>query len=228
MCYRSSLRWFDKESSVRKTHHIPFVSKSGKFSASTLYFWKAYPEQVLFSLISTVYSRLLRISFKRKIRLDRRHRNDLIKVSIVYVLMKDDWIIDRFLGICKNSTKAAGNFAHFCVYHLDEDKRFVYSQAWRHANWLKFQVFGPSDKSSTKVLNGCHLLSLAEVISFDAPNQLPTWEPTLVDFWVSSRVLDFNDDSQRSSQEWESISDTSSYLSELHDSQANNSEWDSD
>jgi hypothetical protein len=181
MQYRTSTRWFDSGSSVRKTHHIPYVSISGKFSIHTLYIWKAFPEQVLFSMISTVYSRLLRISLKRNIKLTRRHRNDLVKVATVYTITKDDWVIDRFLGICKESVKKATGFVHFCVFNLDDDKRFVYSQAWQHAHWLKFQAYGPSDKSSKRINGGTHLRNFCEA------SDLYMWKTVsfkeLVNFW---------------------------------------------
>jgi hypothetical protein len=159
MEYRSSLSWFDNETSVRKFHSIPFVSKSGKFSIHTLYLWKAYPEQVIFSLVSTVYRRLLSIHWKRFSYANRRDLNNLLKISVLYVLTRDNWVIDRFLGMDRKgqTKKSITNFIHFFVSQLDEDKRFVYSQAYKQANWLKFQVKRPSDKSRDISNCGAHL-----------------------------------------------------------------------
>lgn len=189
MKVRSSLRWIDSGPSFsRKVHAIPYVSTSGKFSLNTLCFWKAHPEQVFTSVISTVYSRLLRISLKRKIRLSRFVRNSLMKVSIVYTITKDNWVIDRFLGIQKNSVKSANHFAHFCVFHLDEDKRFVYSQAFKQAHWLKFQVFRPSDKSSKRVSEGTHLRGLFSDGSFPGMCNGYTYQHCM-QFWNVQPIL---------------------------------------
>jgi len=49
------------------------------------------------------------------------------------------------------------NFTHYCVSALDENKRFVYGQAYLQANWLKFLVFRPSDKSIEMCDIGYHL-----------------------------------------------------------------------
>jgi len=89
--------------------------------------------------------------------------NVAFKTSILYVITRDNWVIDRFLGMASPkgaSIRAAENHITFCVYALDENKRFVYSQAYFQANWLKFQVFRPRDKSSEKVSTGSHLRSL--------------------------------------------------------------------
>jgi len=48
----------------------------------------------------------------------------------------------------------------YCVCELDDNKRFVYSQAYLQANWLKFQVFRPVDKSRNEVQIGTHLRNL--------------------------------------------------------------------
>jgi hypothetical protein len=159
MEYRSSLSWFDKRTSSRRFIAVPFVSKSGKFSIHTLMIWKAYPEQVLFSVISTIYRRLLCILLKRFGRLPRSLVNNCFKAAVYYSINKNDWFIDRFLGISRKMIpkKKAVNFVHYCVSNLDGDKRFVYSQAYQQANWLKFQVFRPSDKSREQSVFGSHL-----------------------------------------------------------------------
>jgi len=163
MEYRSSLSWFNKELSLRKFRAIPFVSKSGKFSLHTLCVWKSYPEQVLLSLISTVYSRILKILVKRFKIVSKRVMNIAFKTSIIYTITRDNWIIDRFLGMARHGgtpIKKIESFIHFCVYELDANKRFVYSQAYFQANWLKFQVFRPCDKSNKEVRVGTHLRNL--------------------------------------------------------------------
>jgi hypothetical protein len=88
--------------------------------------------------------------------------NSAFKISAVYVLTRDNWLLDRFLGMARKGLplKQVEKFTHFCVCELDENKRFVYSQVYFQANWLKFQVFRPRDKSSNKVSAGSHLRNL--------------------------------------------------------------------
>lgn len=163
MDLRSSVGWFEPSLSRKKFQSIPFVSRSGKFSAHTLCVWKAYPEQVLFSLIATVHSRLLSILRKRfGFALRSRLMNCSFKISIAYVLTRHNWLIDRFLGMSRkrSSIRNIEKHVHFCICELDENKRFVYSQAYFQANWLKFQVFRPRDKSSKRVKIGTHLKNL--------------------------------------------------------------------
>lgn len=160
---RSSISWFDPSSSQRKYRSVPFVSRSGKFSLHTLCVWRCYPEQLLASLSSTVYSRLLSVLRKRfGFALRSRLMNCAFKTAVTYTLTRHNWIIDRFLGMSRKGVpiKHIENHVHFCVSELDENKRFVYSQAYFQANWLKFQVFRPRDKSRDESRVGTHLRNL--------------------------------------------------------------------
>jgi len=85
------------------------------------------------SLISTVYFRLLRILRKRfGFSIRSRLMNCAFKISIAYVITRHNWLIDRFLGMSRKGTplKIIEKHVHFCVCELDENKRFVYSQAY--------------------------------------------------------------------------------------------------
>lgn len=191
MEYRTSIRWFSEHQSIRKMFQIPFISKSGKFSINTLYFWKAYPEQIFFSVISTVYQRLLKIMTKRHSRINRRFRDAIIKIAIVYAIIKDDTIIDRFLGMTRRGgapIKAISNYAHYCAVQLNEDKRFVYSQAFHQANWLKFQSRGISDKFSIKMCRSTHLRGLLLDGLVEQPSNIGQIYLDLIDFWVTCPV----------------------------------------
>jgi hypothetical protein len=215
MEYRSSCSWFESDSSVsRKFHSIPYVSKSGKFSIYTLYLWKAYPQQVIMSLISTVFARLLKIWRKRFGILYRGDLNTLLKISIVYVLTRDNWVLDRFLGMSrkgKSSKKAARGFTHFCVSKLDGDKRFVYSQAYKHANWLKFQVFRPSDKSREMIKCGSHLRNnFKDMDTFDNGYASSAFQIS-TDFWEVHKILSMD----REGIHYDSSSEFPDNLSEL-------------
>jgi hypothetical protein len=197
MKFRSSTRWFSQDLSFRKVFQIPFISRSGKFSVNTLYFWRAYPEQVFMSIVSTIFCRILAILRKRFKRVNRRLSDAIIKVATVYAINKDDYIIDRFLGMARPGTpkKLISNFAHFCAIQLDDDKRFVYSQALRRADWLKFQAHGPGDKSSKHMCHSTHLRNLLDG-SDGQPSNLGRYDKLkLMNFWESDRpVVSFDDE----------------------------------
>jgi len=119
--------------------------------------------------------------------------NAAFKTSIVYVLTKDNWVIDRFLGMSRKgkSIKSIENHTMFCVSELDENKRFVYSQAYFQANWLKFQVFRPRDKSSEKVNVGSHLRSLgiSDVRQLDDNNRISSTFQICSNLWEVDSIL---------------------------------------
>jgi hypothetical protein len=184
MEFRSSLRWFDYVASKRSYISIPFVNKWGKLSLSTLYIWRAYPEQVFSSVASTVYKRIRSVLQKRLKRLSQCDKNNIFKISLSYVLTKDYWIVDRFLGMSRKTTprKLVTNFVHYCVSKLDADKRFVYSQAYQQANWLKFQALGPSDKSRVQTWKKTHLLNLQKGLPLGRISKSVAFEKS-IDFW---------------------------------------------
>jgi len=212
MLYRSSTRWFPQSSSVRRVIPVPFVSKSGKFSVNTLYLWRAYPEQVIMSVISTVYSRILAILTSRFERVGRSLRDACIKVATVYTINKDDYVIDRFLGISRKGIpiKSIRNFAHYCAIQLDDDKRFVYSQALRRADWLKFQVNRPGDKSSKYMCHSSHLRNLLDGKDEQRVNYVQMFS-NLCRFFTSERAFCDEEDYHL---RFPSGSDVSSLLSE--------------
>jgi len=150
MNIRSSCRWFRGSGSKRAPYPVPFVTLSGKFSLSTLCFWNAYPEQIFASLSSTVYSRLTRIVGRRHgFKYMRKCRDLLIKVSSLYTIMHNDWIIDRFLGILRSrSHRNAYKLLTVLVGTLGENKRFVYDQACLQASWLEYRARRVRDKPS--------------------------------------------------------------------------------
>jgi len=192
MKFKTSLRWFSEHLSKREVFQIPFVSRSGKLSINTLYFWRAYPEQVFISVLSTVHSRILAIMHKRfSMRVSRRLRDAIIKVAAVYTINKDDYIIDRFLGMARPGTpiKYISNFAHFCAFQLDEDKRFVYSQALARANWLKYQAKGPGDKSRKQMCHPTHLRNLLDGLDEQFIRSGPSIFKKYTNFWKTDRPV---------------------------------------
>jgi hypothetical protein len=227
MEFRTSTRLFESNSPHREWFQIPYVSLSGKLSIHTLYVWKTYPQSVFYSVVSTVYQRLLKILLKRfNYKLSRRYRDIIIKISILYILNQNDTLIDRFLGMARSRTpiKYVAGYAHYCVSDLDENKRFVYSQAYFQANWLKFQASRPSDKSRDSYHRGSHLRNLFsnEFVDLNAKMREHDIFRNYVNFWRWDAPSNFDND------EWalssvgtrsEYSNDLSESLSELTDSE---------
>lgn len=142
MVSRTSYRWFDCQISKRVFTPIPFVNRSGKFSINTLCFWTAYPEQIVASLCSTVYNRLLRIIANRFTwRYAVGNRQLLLKISALYTVTHHDSMLDRFLGILRKE-KGIGAAQRLCYHYtckLGAHTRFVYNQLTSLSLWLTFR-----------------------------------------------------------------------------------------
>jgi len=149
MRFRTSLRWFDTNHDQLMVRSVPFISKVGKLTVYTLYYWKCYQHQLFASLIATVYQRLQSILYKRYKGKGSRYFKVALKVAIVYALTHDDRLIDRFLGASSNGrpVAAAQSLAHIGVSNLDGKQRFVYSQAYLQGTWLRYLALRPRDKS---------------------------------------------------------------------------------
>jgi hypothetical protein len=149
MVTRTSTRWFRHWRSERRVRSVPYVTECGKFSAHELLTWYAYPEQVVASLTSTVYTRLLKIWLKRKRRfrdIKPKDRELLLKVAAVYVTSHSDYFMDRALA-CLHRPGPLSSLVTCFVRKLDDKFWFVYSQICYQINWLTFQSLGISDKS---------------------------------------------------------------------------------
>lgn len=149
MVTRTSTRWFRHWTSERKYRSVPYVTETGKFSAQELITWNCYPEQLLASLTSTVYTRLLKIWMKRKQRfrdIRRKDKNLLFKVAAYYATTHSDYFLDRALA-CLHKPGPLSSLVVCFVRKLDDKFWFVYSQICNQIYWLTFQSLGISDKS---------------------------------------------------------------------------------
>jgi hypothetical protein len=138
---RTSLRWFETEGFQQSFTPIPFVHVSGKLSASTVCFWTAYPQQIVATLTATVYQRLLRLVIRRHgYKYSRSCRETCFKAATYYTVTRDDWFLNRFLGIFKKRNRRAAHNLYTLVFcNLDENFRFVISQVLKQALWLSFR-----------------------------------------------------------------------------------------
>jgi len=152
MNLRTSIRWFRHWSSSRSYINVPYVTKCGKFSIFRLITWHAYPEQVVASLTSTVFARLLKIWLKRKRRfvdVKGRTKDLLLKVAALYTVTHSDYFLDRALAVLHRQ-KALQGLVDSYVRKLDDKFWFVYSQVCYQTYWLTFRSLGISDKLSGK------------------------------------------------------------------------------
>lgn len=146
---RTSARWFRRWSSKRRINAIPYVTSCGKFSMFKLATWYSYPEQVVASLTSTVYQRLLKIWGKRKRKvkdISSRDKQQLLQVAALYTVSHSDYFFDRALALLTKSKQLRSLIDSF-VRKLDDKFWFVYSQVCYQTYWLTFQSLGISDKS---------------------------------------------------------------------------------
>jgi hypothetical protein len=154
MVTRTSKRWFRHWDSKRKPRAVPYVEQSGKISNLRLLDWDCYPEQLIASLTSTVYTRLLKVLRKRKAKIvDIKWRDHdlLIKVSALYVVSHSDYFFDRVLALLGRWKTLSKVLQHF-VRKLDDKFWFVYRQVCLQTHWLTFRSLGIRDKSSKLLL----------------------------------------------------------------------------
>jgi len=138
---RTSVRWFEQERFQQSFTPIPFVHSSGKFSASTVCFWTAYPQQIVATLTATVYQRLLRLVRRRHgEKYSRSCRETCFKAAAYYTITRDDWFVDRFLGIFRRRNRRSAHGLFTLVFsNLGENYRFVINQVFKQASWLSFR-----------------------------------------------------------------------------------------
>jgi hypothetical protein len=149
MVTRTSTRWFRHWPSERRYRSVPYVTETGKFSSLELVTWNCYPEQLVASLTSTVYTRLLKIWMKRKQRFRDIKWSDkkiLFKVAALYVTTHSDYFLDRALALL-HRPGPLNSIVNCFVRKLDDKFWFVYSQICNQIYWLTFQSLGISDKS---------------------------------------------------------------------------------
>jgi len=221
--FRNSMRWCSS-ADLSVNCLIPFISKSGKFSIYTLCRWKTNPARVFATVLSTVYQRLQSLIRKRhKYSVFKKLRKTAFKVSLLYTILHQDNIIDRFLGMTsrkqKTPIKAIYAYVYSLVCSLDGDKRFVYSQAFSQANWFMFLASRPSDKSRNFRNPGIHLRQLSDSWGLDVYDKVVDYSGTVK--FLCTRSL-FSDDSV-CLDPW--VADTESFRSETDEGSYGEGDW---
>lgn len=146
--------WLGMKNDFKKPFHIPYIDRRGKFSGCTLYRSSLTSQSYLSTLIGTVSRRLIQWSRshqgKLKHKVYRNLETLIARISALYVLTKNSYMMDRCLVLLKNLEKnqsAIRGLLAFYVSKLDENKGFIYSQASKYAHWLTSRASRPRDKS---------------------------------------------------------------------------------
>jgi len=146
-----SKRWVPNYSeSCLREFRFPYIDKVGKMSMSTLFTWTCHPLQGIASISSTVYSRLQKVIIRRHgLSALLRHYKVLFKVSAIYAITSNTWLMDRVLGMSqrKSGLKNVKGFLVRFERRLDVSQRFVYSQVCSQTNWLTSRAERPRAKS---------------------------------------------------------------------------------
>jgi len=145
--YKLSLRNSIFERSVsNRTYTLPYISSVGHITIHTAYQWKCDPIQLVNTLIATVYSRLKHTMCKRYDKKTFTLNNLLLRLSVYYVFTKNDYLLDRILGILKGgskpsheSRKLSSRLIYGYELKLSETTRFVLRQVVNSADWLKLR-----------------------------------------------------------------------------------------
>lgn len=125
---------------------------------STQYLWNSYPSQVVTTLCSTVYHRLMNVALRHYGKKAFMLENSLMKFSAYYVFTLNDYLFDRILATMRSlgisRFKKLSNKMVVCfASKLDDNTRFVLRQVWKQTDWLKSRVERPRDKSTMRRSN---------------------------------------------------------------------------
>jgi len=151
MKIKQSTRWIDEFSSrcVRE-FNVPYIDKAGKDSIFTLAKWRCHPMQLVGSLVSTKFARIMSILRKRFRGKAKAFREIAFSAAAVSTITQSSWIIDRFLGVSRvfSKKRISHHIVQGAVRSLDDIQRFVYSQVCSQAYWLTSRSERPRDKSN--------------------------------------------------------------------------------
>jgi hypothetical protein len=153
---KRSKRWLDCAPSAMQWQPYPLISRLGKRTGLTMFWWNCSLPDWIASVISTVSNRIQsfcgRFSHNRDVMSSYRHT--VLKAAGYYVLSNNSYFMDRLLFFCRD-LPTRGKLIHRTLLHflskLDANKRFVYSQVSYQTNWLLFRAASrPRDKSKFK------------------------------------------------------------------------------
>jgi len=142
---------------------FPLISRLGKRTGLTMFWWKCSLPDWVASVTSTVSNRILSYISRFKTNRDimSSYRSVILKAAGYYVLTNNSYFMDRLLFCCRN-LRLRGKLIHKILLHflskMDANKRFVYSQVSYQTNWLLFRAASrPRDKSKFKYKDSSHL-----------------------------------------------------------------------
>jgi len=206
MKLKTSTRWIhDFSTACCRDFEVPYIDKGGKDSIFPLARWNCHPMQLVGSLASTKFSRIMRILRQRFTWKDAKAYRELaLSVAIVSVITQSNWILDRFLGISRDlkKKKILKTFVLGCVRRLDDIQRFVYSQAFDQAYWLTSRSERPRDKSKGSIGTSYEDLQILE----DPPMECPCkryscfYGSILNGFYRGGNLAGYHSDTQ--SEDW--------------------------
>jgi hypothetical protein len=145
--------WLGCSDDLTRKFELPFIDHAGKTSGCTLYTKEMTQQDYIATLIATTSKRISSWAYSHS-KIERTSSSFLktlcARVSTIYVLTKNSYLLDRVLVLMKDFQKYKNTIAGLIAKHaskLDENKGFIYSQACSHAHWLTSRAVRPRDKS---------------------------------------------------------------------------------
>jgi len=137
--------WLD--SSLPRERAVPFVDPLGRLSPNILGYWRTNDQTFLASMVSTVYTRLRRLSVRRtKSRKWNRSLDLAFQAACVYILTRSDWYMDRCISLLARNDAALRALTYGVIQKLGADTRFVLGQLSHQGLWLKSRAAKPRVK----------------------------------------------------------------------------------
>ncbi len=148
--FKESKRWYIS-SYARRMFNIPFIDHCGRIHNTSVAHWYCEPEQLFASMVATVNKRLVG-RYRQKFIPKYRPKSDLLfQVSLLYVITKDS---SKFLRMqCMLARRRYTQLRKFCCFvkhRLDDNKRFLYDQAFNSASWFQHRARRPCGRKVTR------------------------------------------------------------------------------
>jgi hypothetical protein len=129
-------------------HVLPLISKTGRILPHALGVWKCRPNELLTTLVSTVFKRLQKQKWKRYKNKKVVSDHQLFKLAFIHVLFPLENYFDIGYGLFKNNPKSLSRYLYKILLSVDESIRFLFAQLSKSSSWVQHKASRPCNKST--------------------------------------------------------------------------------
>jgi hypothetical protein len=130
-------------------HALPLISKNGAILPYTIGVWKCRPNELLTTLVSTIYKRLQKqkwIHYRYK-RWKGPSEGQMLRLAFIGALYPDKNYFSIAYGLFKNNPRGMVKYIYKIYKQMDESIRFLFGQLSKSSLWLQHRGKPSSIKS---------------------------------------------------------------------------------